>query len=304
MAERRKKRPVPYHKRRERYGYGFVGLWLVGTVLFFIVPLIRSLMFSFSKVTIDTGETVTHWVGLEKYRYVLFTDSYYTEYLGETLLETLWKTPLILIFSLFIAVLLNKKFRGRAIARAIFFLPVIIATGPVYAIISGDMDTSGSMGAEQFSTMFSTNMIGDLMRFLGIYDLSSSVSGMISGIADNIFSIVWSSGIQILLFLAALQNISPQVREAAMIEGATEWEYFWKITFPCVSPFILLNLIFTVIDRFIDPMNKVMERIHDMKEEWLFGEASAMAWIYFGIILAAIGVIVLVANKHIFYEVE
>lgn len=306
MADRQKKvrRGLSYQQRKSLYGYGFIGLWLIGAVVFFIVPLIKSLIFSFSKVTIDTGETVTQWVGLDKYRYALFTDRFYTDYLAETLLETLWKTPLILIFSLFIAVLLNHKFRFRTLARAIFFLPVIIATGPVYAIISGDMGTSGSVGAEQFSTMFTTDLVGELLEFLGIYGLSGGVSVMISTIADNIFSIVWSSGIQILLFLAALQTIPPQVREAAIMEGATEWEYFWKITFPCVSPFILANLIFTVIDAFTNPMNKVMGRIHDMKEEWLFGEASAMAWIYFGIILAAVGIVTVIVNNFIYYETD
>ena len=220
------------------------------------------------------------------------------------LLETLWKTPLVLIFSLFIAVILNQKFRGRTLARAIFFLPVIIATGPVYKIINGDMSSTGNTGASQFSTMFSTDLVGELLQFLGIYGLSDNMSTMISTVADNIFGIVWASGIQILIFLAALQNIPPSAREAAQVEGATAWEYFWKITFPYVSPFILANLIFTVIDSFTSPTNTVMGRILAMKEDWKFGEASAMAWIYFAIVLAAIGLVTFIVNKFIYYEVD
>ena len=284
------------------YGYGFIGLWLVGTVLFFLIPLGKSLWYSFCNVSVDPGALNTEFKGMDNYFSVLSEDPYYTEYLGDVLLETLWKTPLILIFSLFIAVVLNQKFRGRTLARAIFFLPVIIATGPVFRIISGDMDSTGNSGAEQFSTMFSTNLVGELMQFLGIYGISDSMSTFITAVADNIFGIVWNSGIQIILFLAALQNIPASAREAAQMEGATAWEYFWKITFPYVSPFILANLIFTVIDSFTNPMNKVMNRISAMRSQFDFGEASAMAWIYFAVVIAAIGIVTAVMNRFIYYE--
>ena len=247
---------------------------------------------------------ITEWAGLAKYDFVLNADPNYTSYLKDTLVETLWKTPLVLIFSLFIAVILNQEFRGRTLSRAIFFLPVIIATGPVYKIISGDMSSTGNTGAAQFSTMFSTDLVGQLLQFLGIYGISDKMSTLISTVADNIFGIVWASGIQILLFLGALQNIPPSAKEAAQIEGATSWEFFWKITLPYVSPFILANLIFTVIDSFTSPTNTVMGRILAMKEEWKFGEASAMAWIYFMIVLAAIGLVTFIVNKFIYYEVE
>ncbi len=303
-AKEPKHHKLAYEKRKALYGYGFISLWMVGTLLFFIIPLFKSLYYSFNEVTVNPGSLDTSWVGLDKYSKVLFSDPNYTEYLGDTLLETLWKTPLVLIFSLFIAVILNQKFKGRALSRAIFFLPVIIATGPVYKIINGYMGTTGNTGADQFSTMFSTDMVGSLLEFLGIYGLSDNMSTIISTVTDNIFGIVWSSGIQILLFLAALQNIPPSAKEAAQMEGATAWEYFWKITFPYVSPFILANLIFTVIDSFTSPTNSVMKRIIEMKNSWAFGEASAMAWIYFLIVLAAIALITAIVNKFIYYEVD
>ena len=295
---------LSYEKQKALFGYGFLSLWMVGTVIFFLIPLLKSLSYSFSEVTITPGSINTRWVGLAKYSYVLTVDDKYPRLLKETLIETAWKTPLILVFSLFIAVILNQKFRGRTLARAVFFLPVIIATGPVYKIISGDMSDSGSTGAGQFSTMFSTDMMGKLLEFLGIYGISPGMSSMISAVADNIFGIVWSSGIQILIFLAALQEISPEAREAAQIEGATGWEYFWKITFPFVSPYILVNLIFSVIDSFTSPTNKVMSRILSMREEWKFGEASAMAWVYFAVVLMAVGIITFFVNKFIYYETE
>ncbi len=294
---------LSYEKRKNLYGYGFLGLWMIGTLIFFLIPLIKSLIWSFCEVTIDTGSASLKWVGLKNFDYALNTDPNYTEYLCDMLFETLWKTPLVVIFSLFIAVILNQKFKGRTLARAIFFLPVIIATGPVYAIINGDMGSTGNTGAAQFSTMFSTDMVGELLQFLGIYGLSN-METMISTIADNVFGIVWASGIQILLFLAALQNIPPSAKEAAQIEGATAWEYFWKIIFPNVSPFILANLIFTVIDSFTSPANTVMKRILALRDDWQFGVISSMAWIYFGIILASIGIITFIANKFIYYEVD
>lgn len=304
MKNNKKSSRISYEKRKALYGYGFIGLWLVGTVIFFLVPLLTSFIWSFCDVTIDTGNSTLKWVGFENFVYSLTTDPKYTECLKSTLLETLWKTPLIVIFSLFIAVILNQKFRGRALARAIFFLPVIIATGPVYAIISGDISSTGNTGAGQFSTMFSTNMVGELLQFLGIYGISEDMGAMISTISDNIFGIVWSSGIQILLFLAALQTIPTSAREAAQLEGATAWEYFWKITFPYVSPFILVNFIFTVIDSFTNPTNAVMKRILALRDDWEFGIISSMAWLYFGIILAAIGIVTFIANKMIYYETE
>lgn len=307
MSENQKKRgkKLSYASKKSLYGYGFIGLWLFGTLVFFLIPLVKSLWYSFNEVTIESGGMITEWEGLGKYKDVLTADPYYTEYLRDTLIETAWKTPLILIFSLFIAVILNQKFRGRVIARAVFFLPVIIATGPVYKIISGDMNTTGNAGGGmQFSTMFSTDLVGELLQFLGIYGISDRMSGMVSTVADNVFGIVWSSGIQILLFLGALQNIPPSAKEAAQLEGATAWEYFWKITFPYVSPFILANFIFTVIDSFTNPKNKVMERILAMGSDFKFAEAAAMAWIYFGTILAAIGIISFAASRFIYYETE
>lgn len=297
-----KKKPLPYERRKQLYGYGFISLWLVGTVLFFLIPLVRSLWFSFNNVGIDINRTVLTWNGLGNYDDIINKDPKYLALLKDTLIETAWKTPLILIFSLFIAVMINQKFRGRTLARAVFFMPAIIATGPVYKIISGDMDSTGNTQAAQFSTLFSTDLIGSLLQFLGIYGISDRMSGLISGIADNIFGIVWSSGIQILLFLGALQNIPPSAKEAAQIEGATAWEFFWKITLPYVSPFILANLIFTVIDSFTSPTNAVMERILSVKEELKFGAASAMAWGYFIIIAVAIGLLTFIVNKFIYYE--
>lgn len=295
---------LPYEKRKGLYGYGFIALWMVGTLIFFLYPLANSLMYSFMDVRPETGGMTGAWVGIDNYKYVFTEDQHYAKYLVSVLGETLWQTPLILIFSLFIAVILNQKFKGRTFARAVFFLPVIIATGPVYSIINGDISKSGASSAGQFSTMFSTDLMGELFQFIGIYGLSDNMQSMVETVSNNIFGIVWSTGIQILIFLAALQNIPVSAKEAAQMEGATAWEYFWKITLPYVSPMILANLIFTVIDSFTAPDNLVMGRVLDMQSDWKYGQAAAMAWVYFLIVLAAVGIITVIMNHFIYYEVD
>ena len=288
------KRNIPYSVRKSLYGYGFIGLWLFGTVIFFIVPLVKSLIYSFSEVTIDSGKTITRYVGLDKYIKVLTEDEKFTEYLTDMLFETLWKTPVIIIFSLFIAVILNQQFRGRTFARAVFFLPVIIVTGSAYRIITGNINNNVS----DFSTVLSTDFMGDFLEFIGIYGAGDKVNDFISAVADNIYGIVWNSGIQILLFLSALQNIPVSVREASLIDGATAWEFFWKITVPYIKPFILANIVFTVIDTFTNPVNKVMERISVMRNQWAFGEASAMAWFYFAVVMLITTLTVIIFSKR------
>lgn len=295
---------MPYEKRKSLYGYGFIALWLVGTIKWFLIPLITSLKYSFETVTPATGGVKETWIGIQNYVYAFGVDPNYSKYLVAVLKDTALKTPLIIIFSLFVAVMLNQKFKGRGFARAVFFLPVIIATGPVYAIISGDMSSSGSSDASQFSTMFETDLVGELMEFIGIYGISDTVTETIQTITTDIFSLVWNSGIQILIFLAALQNIPVSAKEAAQMEGATAWEYFWKITFPYVSPMILANLIFTIIDSFTDTSNSVMNRILEVQSDWKYGEAAAMAWSYFAIVMVAVGIITLIVNKFIYYEVD
>lgn len=299
-----KTRKLSYQRRKALYGYGFLLLWMIGTVKWFLIPLCKSLLYSFSSVQPDTGGMKTQWIGFENYRYAFMSDQSFRTCLATALEQTLKQTPLILIFSLFIAVILNQKFRGRVFARAVFFLPVIIATGPVYSIISGNIDTSGSSSAAQFSTMFRADMVTDLMDFLGVYSISEKLTDTVRAVIDNVFGLVWASGIQILLFLAALQNIPPSAREAAQIEGATAWEYFWKIILPYVSPVVLANLIFTIIDAFANPTNPVMNRILSVQFDWQYGHAAAMAWSYFAIVLLALGIVVALVNRVVYYEVE
>ncbi len=295
---------IAYERRKALYAYGFLAIWIIGSLYFFIRPLLLSFWYSFNKTSVDLGHLGTEFIGIQNYIDAFRKDTQYTEALLSVLQETLWQTPLIIIFSIFIAVILNQKFRGRTFARAVFFLPVIIATGPVISIINGDMDTSGySGGAEAFSTMFETDMTGALMNFLGVYNISDKVTDLISTVTSNVFNLVWDAGIQIIIFLSALQNIPVSAREAASIEGATAWEFFWKITIPYISPMIVTNLIYTIVDSFIDPSNGVMELVLQESSNWNHGYSAAMAWAYFAIVVLALAIVLPILNKFVYYEV-
>ena len=296
---------ISYERKKQLYGYGFIALWAIGTLYFFIYPLIVSLVYAFHDTKVGKGGMELSNLGFHNFVNAFRQDQDYSKALVDTLSNTALKTPLILVFSIFIAVILNQKFRGRTFARAVFFLPVIIATGPVIDIINGNMSTSGTAGgAEQFSTMFEANLVDQLLNFLGIYNISDKLTEIINSLTSDIFNLVWNSGIQILLFLSALQGIPYSAKEAAQMEGATAWEYFWKITIPYISPQILTCLVYTIVDSFVDPGNQVMEIVLNKASSWEHGYSAAMAWAYFAIIGVVLAIVVAIINKFIYYEVE
>ena len=302
---------MSYEKKKGLYGYGFVALWFIGALMFFIVPLLQSFYYSFHNVAPEVGEVaVTQLVDnltgekniFLNYKTAFMTDPKFRQYLVEVLKDMALSLPVIVVFSLFVAIIINQKFRGRTFARAVFFLPVIIATGPVYAIITGDLETSGNNSAEQFSTMFEADMVDQLLEFVGIYGFGDTFTEMLTTITSDILNLVWKCGIQIIIFLSALQGIPPSAKEAAAIEGATSWEFFWKITLPYISPMIVVNIVYTVIDSFTDPTNEVMGRLLEIQSEWRYGLSAAMAWSYFGIILVVLGIIFAIMNKLVWYD--
>lgn len=296
---------ISYEKRKAMYGYGFIALWFVGTIYFFIMPLIESLRYSFYQTQPEGGGMKLSNFGITNYKNAFTTDLNYVPALTSMLKNTLLNTPLIIVFSVFIAVILNQKFKGRTLARAIFFLPVIIATGPVIDIITGNMSTGGySGGSEQFSSLFEANLVDELLEFLGIYNISDKLTDIISELTSDIMNLVWKCGIQILLFLSALQGIPYSAKEAASMEGATAWEYFWKITVPYISPMLVAALVYTVVDSFVDPGNEVMKLVLNQSKEWNHGYSAALAWTYFLIIGVIMGIILAIINKFVYYEVE
>ncbi len=311
-----KKTRIPYEKKKGLYGYGFLLIWFVGVIYLFIIPIISSAYYSMCNVKLVTTVAEAQQYGMDKvgiyaewndfanFQEILFRDQKYLPALTESLGNLVPQTLMVMVFSLFIALLLNQKFRGRTLARAVFFLPVLVATGPVIAVIRGDIADNGISGAEQFSALFQTDLVDELLEFLGIYNLNQQLTETIQTVTSDIFNLIWAAGIQILIFLAALQQIPTSAKEAASMEGATGWEFFWKITFPMISPMILANLIYTIIDTFIDSENPVMTLVYQQIQNLEYGRSAAMAWVYFLIVGAALGLVVLIVSRFVFYENE
>lgn len=309
-----KKSRISYEKKKGLYGYGFIAIWIIGVIYMFIVPIFKSAWYSMCYTELVTtadqaaqrGMTsagiYAEWNNFGNYEEALFKNQDYLPKLTESLGAMVPQVIVVMIFSLFIALLLNQKFRGRTFARAVFFLPVLVATGPVLAVIKGDISTNGISSGEQFSALFQTDLVDELLQFLGIYNLNQQLTMTIQTITSDIFNLLWSAGIQILIFLAALQQIPVSAKEAAYMEGATGWEFFWKITFPMISPMILANLIYTVIDTFIDSENPVMSIVLAQSRGLRYGLSAAMAWIYFLIVAVALAIIVAIVSKFVFYE--
>ena len=309
-----KKSRISYEKKKGLYGYGFIAIWIVGVIYMFIIPIFQSAWYSMCYTElVSTPEQAaqrgmtsagiyTEWNNFGNYEEALFKNQDYLPKLTESLGGMVPQVIIVMIFSLFIALLLNQKFRGRTFARAVFFLPVLVATGPVLAVIRGDISNNGISSGEQFSALFQTDLVDELLQFLGIYNLNEQLTTTIQTITSDIFNLLWSAGIQILIFLAALQQIPTSAKEAASMEGATGWEFFWKITFPMISPMILANLIYTVIDTFIDSENPVMSIVLAQSRALRYGLSAAMAWIYFLIVAVALAIIVAIVSKFVFYE--
>lgn len=211
-------------------------------------------------------------------------------------------TPLILIFSLFFAVLLNQKFHGRVLARAIFFLPVILASGIIASIENGDLMQSVVRSASD-STGGGLSVIKnlELTTLLIESGLSPTVVQYLTGAVSRIYEIVSQSGVQILIFLAGLQSISPSLYEAAKIEGSTGYEAFWKITFPMIGPLILTNLVYTIIDSFISDQTSRMV-VDTAFKSFNFGLSAAMSWMYFAIIALLLWITTALISRKVFYQ--
>jgi len=287
-ANNRKGPRISYESKQAFSGFMFVLPWFLGFLLFFAIPCLRSLHFSFSKVSAFEQYKCT-WIALDNYKEVLTTNATFSRALSATLTDFLINVPIVLIFSLFVAVLLNRKFAGRGLVRGIFFLPVIVTTGIVMSTFSHSDSDAAFSGNMNRGILF---QMTDASEFLVELGLNATITEYMSMVADRIFDVVWNSGVQILLFLAALQGISPQLYEASSVEGATAWETFWLITFPNVAPVILVNIVYTIVDTYNNPENKVLGQIDTlMNTVFNFGGAAAACWIFFVIILAILGVV-------------
>lgn len=277
--------------RRRREGYILVAPFILGAAIFFIGPLISSIIYAFSEVTITSGGVVTNFVGLQNFKYALNVNPQYSAYLPGSLVNMFTQIPLILALSLVLAVILNQKFFGRTAARAIFFLPVIIASSVVMDVI-GDK----SMGAQLLTVSSGDSYnYGGLIDFADIiskFDLPTQIGSLLTKYLAEVFGIIWSCGIQTILFLGGLQSIPQSLYEVSKIEGATKWEEFWFITVPMLRNIISLVLVYSMIDNLTSATNPIMKIAYSiMTQQQVYDQSSAMLWLYFIIILGVIGIV-------------
>ena len=274
---------------KSRYGYLFTTHWIIGIVIFFALPLVQSIIYSFSKADVVAGGIKITFMGLDNYKQILFEDPNYEKWLKGSITSYLYSLPIIILLSMTLALILNQKFKGRLFFRALYFLPVIISTGAVINLI---FKTTGSdLSDVGVSDALSANMISvdDIIK---LFNINGAVAKYITSTISKIFDLVWSCGIQIVLFLAGLQSVPSSFFEASKIEGATKWEEFWFITFPMLSRVTLLVTVFTMVELITSERTTLIKNVYSMMRTGNYDESSAMMWFYFLICGGIMGIIV------------
>ena len=291
--------------RRDRVGYLFITPFLIGFLLFIGIPIVQSVVYSFHDVQIVESGYMLVPKGLENYRYILLVNTTFRAKLVESFQMTIRDTLIVVPFSFFSALILHRPFHGRTLARAIFFLPVIVSAG-VFAVIDSDSIINMVLSrdpAANAGTMEATDSALAFVNTLFAGSLPAEITQFVAAATSNISGIVTKAGIQIIIFLGGLNTISPSIYESSNIEGATAWVNFWKITFPMCGPYILLNVVYSVIDSFTNINNPLIRTIwNDLTGLRNFGVASATAWVYFVMIFAVLGVTFAVISRKVFYR--
>ena len=293
--------------RKARTGVLFILPFIIGFLVFMVRPLFQSLAMSMNNVQLKAGAGYTQtFVAFSNYKYALGVDPYFNQYLVQEIGRMAVNVLATLSLSFVVAVLLNQKFKGRTLVRAIFFLPVILSSGVLPGIESQNEFYNMMQGiSQEVANASGVNLSAALQELLSVSGVGSGLFDILFQMIDSIYDIVMASGIQIIVFLTGFAGISPSLYEAADVAGCTAWEAFWKITFPMVSPLLLVNCIYTIIDFFMKNDNRVMERINEvMYSQFRFGESAAMSWIYFGVALLFIAISSFIISKGVHYYEE
>ena len=288
MSPVRKTKRLGIDRKRSLEAYIFLIPWLIGVCLFFAYPIFVSIRLAFSDIVEFKG-LKTAWVGLENFRYIFFYDINFVPTFLKVVTDTLLNTPLCMVFSLIIAIFINRKMVGRGFFRTAFFIPVLLGTGYIMKQLLG----MGVDGMTVTTGILVPKLIADL--------LGPSITEVVQGFLDRITVVLWKSGVQIVLFLAGLQGISGSLYEAARVDGATEWEMFWKITLPMISPVIMMNVVYTIVSFFTDTTNPLVDYIYKMNfTNQQFEYAAAMSWLYFIFALVLCLGSILLMRRHIY----
>ena len=299
--KKQKKTLAGLQKRKAISGYIFISPFLIGFAVFMVKPLLQSLYMSFCNVEIAAGVINPVFTKIDQYKYALTIDPQFNQLLVQEFTRMLTNSLAIMVFSFFVALILNQEFKGRALVRAIFFLPVILSSGVILGL-----ETNNSLMAqmqtdinEAVSGISITATVESLLRTANV---GTKLFEQVFSIIDGIYDVAIASGIQIIIFLSGLQTISSSMYEAADIEGCTAWESLWKITFPMISSMFLVNWVYTIIDFCMRSDNQVIDKINRvMITDINYGLASAMSWLYFLIVMAFVGITSLLISKGVYY---
>ena len=292
----KKKRYKSIENLKSRYGYLFTSLWIIGFIVFFAYPIIQSVWYSFTTVTLSADGVKTEFVGIEHYKYWLYEHPSFFNWLKDDVTKMLYSLPIILLVSLVLALLLNQKFPGRLFFRALYFVPVIIASGVVIKLMfqtTSEELTSAGVSTAITDSMFS---VEDVLSWINLPD---KIAVYVKLVINNIFDLLWSCGIQTVLFIAGLQSIPHTLYEASKVEGATKWEEFWFITFPSLGSVMLLVGVFTMVDIFTKEDNSVIRTAYELINVGNYDETSAMLWIYFIAVGAVMGLVLFLYNRFL-----
>ena len=265
------------------YAYIFLLPWIIGIAFFVIRPLALAIYYSFCEVNITARGIVCEWIGFDNFQEIWVKDINFIEQELSFLIQVILQVPIIVIFALLAALLLNTNLKGKGIFRTIFFLPVIVVSGPIINELQGQGATSVASSDQMIVTQVISSFLPEWLV------------EPISGLFSQLILILWYSGIQIIMFLAILQKIDLNMIEAAKIDGATGWEIFWKITLPAIRSIILLNAVYTLVYLANSGTNGVINLISAamLKATRGYGYASSMAWMHSLIVLVLLGLIFL-----------
>ena len=301
----KKRKIVSLDKKKARAGWFFVLPFIIGCILIYIPVIFDSFIYSVAEVeNIRGGGYELHFVGIENYRAAFFDDPNFAQTLVKGLQQLIFDVPAIVIFSLFMAVLLNQKMMGRAFFRAVFFVPVILSTGLMESIEAIDISEEVEMGEGEKSATAEIVSAMDIEVLFSYMKIGTGLVEYVTQLINSIYNIVNRSGVQMLIFLSGLQSISPAIYEACSIDGASGWETFWKVTFPMISPMILVNGVYTIIDSFTSESNLVMTYINGVYGSGSNGNvlSTAMAWTYFTIVILIISAVAALFSAYVFYQ--
>lgn len=302
MAALKRKKYVGLQKRKAVSGYLFISPFIIGFLVFMISPLIQSFYMSFCEVTVGAGQFDQAWVGLKNYYFAFRQDASFPQLLTQGALDMFVYTLAIMVFSFFVALILNQSFHGRALVRAIFFLPVILSSGVMLGVETDNAVMSNMQAAIQASTSTGTSITETIQIVLRTAGIGVRAFETVFEIIDNIYDVAVASGIQIIIFLSGLQTIPKSMYEAAQIEGCTAWESLWKITFPMISSIFLVNWFYTIVDYCMRSDSAIMKKIQGVMILQLnYGLTAAMSWIYFAVVLVFVGITSALISRGVYY---